>query len=226
MEQCPACGAENDESAAFCRRCGKQREVTAAEAPKVSQTQPPEQEPQPPRETAPTAAQRQPGPLDAPLPPQPPPYPPTGMPRNMPGFGYRQVGVPEGPQVYAGFWVRFVAFAIDALIVALVFSWPLRFTGTNPGLVLGAAGVLYFGAFFTYFILMTGHFGQTLGKMALRLKVVRQDMTPVDYHVAAVREFSMILSAIICYIGFIMAGFDVKKRALHDMIAKTYVLRF
>jgi len=227
MERCPACGAEIDESAAFCRKCGKKHEVTGAAAPEASRVEPPEKQPQPQHETAPAGAPPQPsGPPPPPPPPQPPPYPPTGLPANMPGFGYKPVGIPEGPPVYGGFWIRLVAFGIDALIVALIFSWPLRFTGASPKLVVGTAGVLYIAAFFTYMILMTGHFGQTLGKMALRLKVVRQDMTPVDYKVAAAREFSMILSAIICYVGFFMAGFDSKKRALHDMIAKTYVLRF
>lgn len=144
----------------------------------------------------------------------------------MPGFGYRPGGLAQGPPVYAGFWIRLVAFAMDALIIALLFSWPVRFVGASPKLVAGVVGTVYIAAFFTYSILMTGHFGQTLGKMALRLVVVRQDMTPVDYGVAAAREFSMILSALICYVGFIMAGFDPQKRALHDLIAGTYVLRY
>jgi uncharacterized RDD family membrane protein YckC len=226
MEHCPACGAENDESAAFCRKCGKPLSVAAAAAPRTEQPQPTTPAPRPPDRPDDRGAPREPGPLDAPLPPQPPPYPPTGLPGNLPGFGYQPKGVPAGPPVYAGFWIRLVAFAIDVLIVGLVFSWPLRFVGSFPKAVFAFAAVLYFGAFFTYFILMTGHFGQTLGQMAMRLKVVRQDMTTVDYRVAAVREFSMILSAIICYVGFFMAGFDSHKRALHDMIARTYVLRY
>jgi len=224
MERCEACGAQRDEGAAFCRKCGKPVGEAGAGAgaqqappqPLQGRPQPQQQQPQQPR----------PGPLDAPLPPQPPPYPPTGFPRSLPGFGYRQEGVPEGPPVYGGFWVRFVAFIIDMAIVAFIFSWPIRFAGTNPGLVFSFAGVLYLGAFFTYVILMTGHFGQTLGKMALRLKVVSQDMTTIDYGVAATREFSLILSALIFFIGFIMAGFDSRKRALHDRIARTCVLRY
>ena len=73
---------------------------------------------------------------------------------------------------------------------------------------------------------MTGWRGQTVGKMAMRLMVVNQDLAPVDYGTSAAREFSKILSAIILYIGFIMAGFDAQKRALHDRIAKTYVVKY
>jgi uncharacterized RDD family membrane protein YckC len=38
------------------------------------------------------------------------------------------------------------------------------------------------------------------------------------------RYFSKIVSAIILLIGFIIAGFDSKKQALHDKIASTYVV--
>jgi uncharacterized RDD family membrane protein YckC len=148
----------------------------------------------------------------------------------MPGFGYQPQGPMTGPPVYAGFWIRFLAMFIDMLIIGFVFGFPIRFVGWDNvvvAVVVGLiAGVLYLAAYMTYSILMTGWRGQTLGKMALRLKVVNEDMTPVDYGTAAIREFSKILSALILYIGYIMAGFDSQKRALHDRIAKTRVIRY
>jgi uncharacterized RDD family membrane protein YckC len=169
--------------------------------------------------------------MPPPGPPQPPPYPRSGIPGgNLPGFGYQQQGPMTGPPVYGGFWIRFLAVLIDMLIIGFVFGFPLRFVGTDSevvGIIVGiVAGVIYFAAYITYFILMTGWRGQTLGKMALRLKVVNADMTPVDYGTAAIREFSKLLSALILYIGYIMAGFDSEKRALHDRIAKTRVIRY
>jgi uncharacterized RDD family membrane protein YckC len=66
--------------------------------------------------------------------------------------------------------------------------------------------------------------GATLGKMALGLKVIRPDNGPISVGLALGRYLSKILSALILYIGFIMAGFDDEKRALHDRICETRVI--
>ncbi|WP_446728107.1 RDD family protein [Peribacillus sp. TH14] len=39
------------------------------------------------------------------------------------------------------------------------------------------------------------------------------------------RYFATIISGMIFYIGYIMAGFTSKKQALHDMIAGTVVVK-
>jgi uncharacterized RDD family membrane protein YckC len=61
--------------------------------------------------------------------------------------------------------------------------------------------------------------------MALKLRVVRADGSPVGYGLAAGRYLSKILSALILLIGYIMAAFDEQKRALHDRICDTRVVR-
>jgi uncharacterized RDD family membrane protein YckC len=65
----------------------------------------------------------------------------------------------------------------------------------------------------------------TPGKMAVGLKVIRPDGSPVSVGRAAGRYFAKILSTIILLIGYIMAGFDSQKRALHDMICDTRVIK-
>ena len=67
---------------------------------------------------------------------------------------------------------------------------------------------------FTVFFL--GRFGATPGKMALNLKVVRPGGEPVTYLQALGRYFSEMVSSMTCGIGYVIAGFDVEKRALHD----------
>ena len=67
--------------------------------------------------------------------------------------------------------------------------------------------------------------GATPGKMALGLKVVRPDGRPVDLGRAFGRYFAKMLSGLILFIGYIIAGFDSEKRALHDMICDTRVVR-
>ena len=77
---------------------------------------------------------------------------------------------------------------------------------------------------YVYNIIMIWKFQATLGKMVMGLKVYEMDGTPPDLGTAAVREISKILSAIVCYLGFIWVGFDADKQAWHDKIAKTYVV--
>jgi uncharacterized RDD family membrane protein YckC len=61
--------------------------------------------------------------------------------------------------------------------------------------------------------------------MALDLKVVRPDGGPISLGRAVGRYFAKIVSGIILAIGYIIAGFDDQKRALHDMMCDTRVIR-
>jgi uncharacterized RDD family membrane protein YckC len=66
--------------------------------------------------------------------------------------------------------------------------------------------------------------GATPGKMACGLKVVTAEGGPITTPRAVGRHFAQILSAIILFIGYIMAAFDEQKRALHDRICDTRVI--
>jgi len=145
-----------------------------------------------------------------------------------------------GGRRYAGFWIRVVAFVIDSLILAVAFyavMIPVGFglfgagvadvDGENLGLVLGAAGMFVLvslaaqAAYQVYFL--TKH-GATPGKMLLGLKVIRSDGGPISMGRAVGRMFANALSGIVLYIGYIMAGLDEQKRALHDHICDTRVI--
>jgi uncharacterized RDD family membrane protein YckC len=155
-------------------------------------------------------------------------------------------GVPAAQaRIYGGFWIRFVAVLIDGIILGIVgsvvqliffgslFRSLIVQPGTPPspallGQALGAVGLsslvsTAIGA--TYEGLFVAKLGATPGKMALSLKVVRPDGSPVDMGRAFGRYFAKLLSGIILFIGYIMAGFDDQKRALHDMICDTRVIK-
>jgi uncharacterized RDD family membrane protein YckC len=66
--------------------------------------------------------------------------------------------------------------------------------------------------------------GATPGKMALGLKVIRADGSPISAGLAAGRFFAKYLSLFTFCIGFIIAGFDREKRSLHDHICGTRVV--
>jgi uncharacterized RDD family membrane protein YckC len=63
----------------------------------------------------------------------------------------------------------------------------------------------------------------TLGKIALGIKVTDINGRPALFGRAALR--AMIKTIPIFWIGFFLAGFNPRRQALHDIIARTLVLR-
>ncbi|MCB0819025.1 MAG: RDD family protein [Bacteroidetes bacterium] len=123
---------------------------------------------------------------------------------------------------YGGFWIRFLAALIDGILLSVV-NGILMF-------ILGQQSVLYniisiLIGWFYYAYMESSTEQATLGKKALGLKVTGLNGERISFANATGRYFSKIISAIILLIGFIMAAFDDQKRALHDRIAGTYVIK-
>lgn len=132
----------------------------------------------------------------------------------------------------AGFWIRFVAAFIDGLLLLLAqgilysMGWVMSGGGANGGVAVKGATNLFgtiLGA--GYGIVFHWLWGQTPGKMLLQIKVVSMDGGSLSFGQATGRYFATFLSAIILGIGFIMAGIRTDKRALHDLLAGTRVVR-
>ena len=77
----------------------------------------------------------------------------------------------------------------------------------------------------TYKAIMVQIRGQTLGKMAMSIKVVSPDGSAVTPGQAWIRAFIESLLAGCCYITYIVAFFRSDKCALHDLAAKTRVVK-
>ena len=136
----------------------------------------------------------------------------------------------------SGFWMRYVAWSLDGYVILIpvalfgifaAITIPLAARGGLPRSA-AASLILTFVAFLVVFVVgysawMHGKWGQTLGKMALGMKVVRTDGSPLGYGGAFVRWIGSVLSALILMIGYIMAGLRSDKRALHDLIAGSRV---
>lgn len=76
-----------------------------------------------------------------------------------------------------------------------------------------------------YYSLMESSAKQaTLGKMALGIKVVDLDGNRISFGKATGRYFGKIISTLIIYIGFMMAGWTIRKQALHDIMAGCLVI--
>ena len=154
------------------------------------------------------------------------------------------------PVQYAGFWWRFLANLLDGFIISAV-SWIIYipffaifgislYSLSESGMDLednpAALASLMAGYFFMigislviqwlYYAIMESSKTQgTLGKMALRIKVTNYEGQRITFGQATGRYFGKIVSGLILYIGFIMAGFTAKKQALHDMMANCLVIK-
>ncbi len=151
---------------------------------------------------------------------------------------------PTGMMHFAGFWIRFVAKFIDGIVtgvvgmvinlgIAFLFFGAFKFQpdindAQTFGRFMAYQGVtmaigLVLGVLYQWFFL--SRFSATPGKMALGLKVVRADGSPLTTGRIIGRYFSELLSGLILLIGYIMAGFDEEKRALHDRLCDTRVIK-
>ena len=140
---------------------------------------------------------------------------------------------PAGPDhvAYGGFWIRVVAYLIDAILLTIVYGIVARLLGIDifesdwrhydplDNLLSLVIGWLYFA------LLESSERGATVGKMVMGLRVVTSDGQRLSFMNATGRYFAKILSAIILFIGFIMVAFTDRKRGLHDIIAGTLVIK-
>jgi uncharacterized RDD family membrane protein YckC len=138
---------------------------------------------------------------------------------------------PRREMDYAGFWIRFAAKFIDGVIVgvpgyAVQFGSMALFQDPEVATVVMLVGwLISFSLQIAYSTWMNGKFGATVGKMACGLRVVTPTGGKISYGLACGRFFAELVSAMVFYIGYIMVGFDEEKRALHDRICNTRVVR-
>jgi uncharacterized RDD family membrane protein YckC len=154
---------------------------------------------------------------------------------------------------YAGFWMRFVAFIIDYIIISILQSvviMPILATlGFSVVSINGFdfdsmsdqdtwAMIMAFIAAASFamtvsFVIQTLYFSfmesskhqATLGKMALGIKVTDMNGDKLDFPKALLRQLGKVLSSMIFLIGYILAGLTEKKQALHDIIVGALVVR-
>ena len=69
--------------------------------------------------------------------------------------------------------------------------------------------------------------GATLGKQAIGMRIVRADGARLSFGRATARYFlkTLITPLVPFGIGYLLAAFTARKRALHDLLADTLVLK-
>ena len=130
---------------------------------------------------------------------------------------------------YAGPGWQFLAFVIDAIVLAICGSIlgivignglnPLFMDYRGQGLVGLAPQWLYFAG------LESSSMRGTLGKRACGLIVVDMEGRRLTFLRATARYFSKILSALVLFVGYLMIAFTQRRQGMHDLIASTVVLK-
>jgi len=171
------------------------------------------------------------------------PTPAMGTPNSAPSYPAAATQYPAAAPVatgYAGFWIRFVAFIIDAIIVRVVVA-PIGMIFGIAGLAGGMThgfphlGMAIFGGGVTFMfalvaswlyeaLMESSSYQATLGKMIFGMKVTDLNGNRISFAQATGRHFAKLLSWIL-FIGFIMVGFTERKQGLHDILAGTLVLK-
>jgi len=141
---------------------------------------------------------------------------------------------------YAGLQLRIVAFILDVMILisfgmlfgAGILAYLVVDSDLNHGdlserakYVTGAALLVYFLAFQPlYYVLLWNWWGQTIGMMAVHIKILSRTGGRVSLGRSALRLLACVASVAPLLLGIVIALFDRERRMLHDRLADTVVV--
>jgi uncharacterized RDD family membrane protein YckC len=122
----------------------------------------------------------------------------------------------------AGFWIRLLAFAIDAVVIALA-QLVLQVIAVAR---LGADAAPSAAGFFTlvfavaYPTVLHAIAGQTIGKLLTRVRIVALDGGALPLGAALLRAVVFWVTLPLLFgVGHIVGGLRKDKRAFHDLLA-------
>ena len=195
-----------------------------------------------PNQPDPGQQQQQYGQPPPPAYPAPGDYPPPGnYPAAPGGYSPQPYTTADTPGTYMGRqlanWLQRVgAYLIDYLIAAipliLVLIFAGAFTSTSSSASAEVSGGLVFLAYLATFIIwvynrsiLMGRTGQSWGKKALNLRLVRMvDGQPLGGLMCFVRDITHVLDAIPCMLGYLWPLWDARRQTFADKIINTVVL--
>jgi uncharacterized RDD family membrane protein YckC len=134
---------------------------------------------------------------------------------------------------YAGFWLRLAAYLLDSTLLALVLTFAVlvyeAFQHDDLDGILVVAvkvGAVATWVAWAYYALMESSPAQaTLGKIAVGIYVSDKNGDPITFLRASWRYWAKLLSTWTFMVGWLLAAVTPEKRALHDMLAGTLVLK-
>jgi len=143
---------------------------------------------------------------------------------------------PKPPAFKLAFWgERFVAWLIDVIILGVIvgtlglltwwfvsqpFTWLPGWPSWIPFFNFGPGGVIYF----IYWMLMEGAYGQSIGKMAMRIRVTRPDGSSIGMTHAALESVGKaFLLPLDCLLGWIL--YPRRRQRIFNYLSETIVIR-
>ncbi len=129
---------------------------------------------------------------------------------------------------------RVLATLVDGIVLGFVFALMSMLFGSSSAQggqvnasLSGLPFLIYLVLVFAYYDLMEGYLGQTVGKMLLGIKVVREDNGEAPgLGGAAIRTALRIIDGLFFYlVAFIAVLASGKNQRLGDMVAHTLVVR-
>lgn len=129
-------------------------------------------------------------------------------------------------------WKRFGAIFLDGLLINLplyllimFFAFTMKGPSGEPHPLFAFAGIpLMFAQFIYEGLMLSMKDGQTLGKLALKVKVVRPDGSSISSGQAWGRAAMKLVLGCLWIVDYIPAFFTKEKTTIHDMVAGTRVI--
>ena len=126
----------------------------------------------------------------------------------------------------AGRGVRLAAFIVDGVVLGAVLGLLDAIGVVERGSGNVPVDIVQVVLSVVYFVALTAAFGQTIGKMALGIKVVDAEGDSPPMTAVLMREtVGKAVSAMVIMVGFIVILFDGKRQGWHDKIAGTFVVK-
>ena len=143
---------------------------------------------------------------------------------------------------FAGFWLRSIAYLLDTVLISLVggliasfypatfIKFPDAAAASNPLTSLPQLTPLGFAitltaTWFYYTMFESSSWQATPGKRFVKIYVTDMNGQRPTFARVAARNFAKIISSLTFLVGYLVAGFTVKKQALHDLLSSCLVLR-
>lgn len=161
-----------------------------------------------------------------------------GYPQQQPGYGYPQApqvpasayGYPQQPGYgaqppYANWGQRFLGLLVDMLVFVVPYIVVVVGASTKVW-ALAIIGYLAVIGVAIWQLIREGRTGQTLGKQALGIRLVREiDGQPLGVGMAFVRRLAHFLDSIACYLGWLWPAWDAKRQTFADKVCSSIVIR-
>lgn len=136
---------------------------------------------------------------------------------GLDGQGRELASLP--PRILAGLMDGFLQVAgtlLALMLVSLVWGESAEFLFQYAALLVPIGYNWYF---------WTRRDGQTPGKFAMGIQVVKADGSPISDIDAVIRAIGYQVSSLVFGLGYLWAIFDKNRQTWHDKLARTYVVR-